>query len=220
MKPLSESLRKIKTVLNILNEQRLTFISPVENVKYCPCGYKKDMPLPDYSSFEPYVQGTVWSEKMDEHGWFCFTVNSPEEIGENEFILRIRTDETDWDAVNPQFIVYVDGKITQGLDTNHTTVRLSGKTSYNIHIYAYAGMNYKIRVKFYADIMVEHPDITKLYYDALIPSQILEYADENSKEYQEFIFGEKGVLKKWLRFGIGGYRLDVADELLISISPS
>ena len=187
MKPLSESLRKIKTVLNILNEQRLTFISPVENVKYCPCGYKKDMPLPDYSSFEPYVQGTVWSEKMDEHGWFCFTVNSPEEIGENEFILRIRTDETDWDAVNPQFIVYVDGKITQGLDTNHTTVRLSGKTSYNIHIYAYAGMNYKIRVKFYADIMVEHPDITKLYYDVLIPSQILEYADENSKEYHEIV---------------------------------
>ena len=36
-------------------------------------------------------------------------INSPEEIGEGEFILKIRTDETDWDAVNPQFIVYVDG---------------------------------------------------------------------------------------------------------------
>ncbi len=37
--------------------------------------------------------------------------------------------------------------------------------------------------------------------------------NENSKSYQEFIFGEKGVLKHWLRRGIGGYRLDVADEL-------
>ena len=42
---------------------------------------------------------------------------------------------------------------------------------------------------------------------------ILPEINENSKDYQEFIFGNDGVLKKWLRFGIGGYRLDVADEL-------
>ena len=42
---------------------------------------------------------------------------------------------------------------------------------------------------------------------------ILPEINENSLEYQEFIFGEKGVLKNWLRSGIGGYRLDVADEL-------
>ena len=42
---------------------------------------------------------------------------------------------------------------------------------------------------------------------------ILPEVNENSDEYQNFIFGEKGVLKKWLQFGIGGYRLDVADEL-------
>lgn len=37
--------------------------------------------------------------------------------------------------------------------------------------------------------------------------------NENSEEYQNFIFGSDGVLKKWLNFDIGGYRLDVADEL-------
>lgn len=75
---------------------------------------------------------------------------------------------------------------------------------------------------------------------------ILPEVNENSEDYQEFIFGEytkhddsagygaktddggfaavcngydnkgldeSGVLKKWLSFGIGGYRLDVADEL-------
>lgn len=42
---------------------------------------------------------------------------------------------------------------------------------------------------------------------------ILPEVNENSKEYQEFIFGKEGVLWKWLDFGIGGYRLDVADEL-------
>ncbi len=42
---------------------------------------------------------------------------------------------------------------------------------------------------------------------------ILPEINENSEDYQRFIFGEGGVLKKWLGLGIGGYRLDVADEL-------
>ncbi len=42
---------------------------------------------------------------------------------------------------------------------------------------------------------------------------VLPEVNENSEDYQKFIFGEGGVLKKWLGFGIGGYRLDVADEL-------
>ncbi len=42
---------------------------------------------------------------------------------------------------------------------------------------------------------------------------VLPEVNENSKEYQDFIFEKGGVLKKWLGFGIGGYRLDVADEL-------
>ncbi len=42
---------------------------------------------------------------------------------------------------------------------------------------------------------------------------ILPEVNEKSDAYQEFIFGESGVLKNWLSYGIGGYRLDVADEL-------
>ncbi len=42
---------------------------------------------------------------------------------------------------------------------------------------------------------------------------ILPEINENSEDYQNFIFGNEGVLKHWLSLGIGGYRLDVADEL-------
>ncbi|MBQ9743850.1 MAG: alpha-mannosidase [Clostridia bacterium] len=196
MKPLSESIRKIKTLLSVLDRERYTHISPVENIKFKKCDYKGTGPLPDYSAFDCYTPGTVWSDKMDEHAWFCFDVDAPETVGEGELIVKIRTDETDWDAVNPQFIVYVDGKITQGLDTNHMMVRLSGKKSYKMHIYAYAGMHYKINVRFFADIMVEHPDITKLYYDLLIPYQVLDYADENSKEYHEIVTRLNSALTK------------------------
>ncbi len=50
-------------------------------------------------------------------------------------------------------------------------------------------------------------------YESWWGIDILPEVNESSEEYQNFIFGKDGVLKKWLSFGIGGYRLDVADEL-------
>ena len=37
--------------------------------------------------------------------------------------------------------------------------------------------------------------------------------EENDPDYIEFICGENGVLRRWLRLGASGWRLDVADEL-------
>ncbi len=37
--------------------------------------------------------------------------------------------------------------------------------------------------------------------------------EEKDPGYQEFICGEQGVIRKWLRLGASGWRLDVADEL-------
>ncbi len=37
--------------------------------------------------------------------------------------------------------------------------------------------------------------------------------NEQSESYCNFMFGKDGVLKKWLRLGAAGWRLDVADEL-------
>ena len=50
-------------------------------------------------------------------------------------------------------------------------------------------------------------------YDSWWGIETLPAVNERSPSYQNFIFGERGVLKTWLRHGIGGYRLDVADEL-------
>ena len=54
-----------------------------------------------------------------------------------------------------------------------------------------------------------HPN----FYQSWWGIDILPEVNETSEEYQEFIFGKEGVLWHWLDCGIGGYRLDVADEL-------
>lgn len=50
-------------------------------------------------------------------------------------------------------------------------------------------------------------------YDYWWGMKNLPVCDGHSKEWQEYIFGEKGIIDKWFALGIDGLRLDVADEL-------
>ncbi len=50
-------------------------------------------------------------------------------------------------------------------------------------------------------------------YDCWWGIRTLPAVNERSESYRNFIFGEGGVLRTWQRRGIGGWRLDVADEL-------
>lgn len=50
-------------------------------------------------------------------------------------------------------------------------------------------------------------------YKAWWGIETLPETDEENSGFVEFITGENGVLRHWLRYGIRGWRLDVADEL-------
>ena len=50
-------------------------------------------------------------------------------------------------------------------------------------------------------------------YDSWWGIDVLPAINESCPSYVEFITGENGVLRQWLRAGISGWRLDVADEL-------
>lgn len=55
----------------------------------------------------------------------------------------------------------------------------------------------------------EYPD----RYESWWGIDTMPQVEENNPEYQEFICGRQGVVRKWLRAGASGWRLDVADEL-------
>jgi glycosidase len=50
-------------------------------------------------------------------------------------------------------------------------------------------------------------------YEAWWGIDTLPQVREDNPEYRSFIFGADGVLRHWMRAGISGWRLDVADEL-------
>ncbi len=53
------------------------------------------------------------------------------------------------------------------------------------------------------------PDDYECWWDV----KILPRVNSNNQSYQDFILGNGGVVEKWMKKGIDGFRLDVADEL-------
>ena len=55
----------------------------------------------------------------------------------------------------------------------------------------------------------EYPDNYECWWDV----KILPRVNSNCPSYQNYILGNGGVIEKWMKKGIDGFRLDVADEL-------
>lgn len=70
----------------------------------------------------------------------------------------------------------------------------------------------------YRDYNSPYRDWFKFYdypngYDAWWGVKTLPETNEDNDSFTDYITGENGILRKYLRLGIGGWRLDVADEL-------
>ncbi|MCD7722395.1 MAG: glycoside hydrolase family 13 protein [Clostridiales bacterium] len=50
-------------------------------------------------------------------------------------------------------------------------------------------------------------------YESWWGIKLLPEIDETNESFRKYICGENGILRKWLRLGASGWRLDVADEL-------
>lgn len=76
------------------------------------------------SGFVPY-DGRPWGGK-DVDAVFRFSLAIPPEMEGKPAILQLSTDGNGgWAAANPQPLVFVNGQIRQGMDSNHTTLLLA-----------------------------------------------------------------------------------------------
>lgn len=196
MKPINESLKNLKVIINKLRENVIIEKHPIENISYKLCEYKVGSVLPSTEDFVPFTSTTTWGKERDKHAWFYIPLDASA-FGGEEIKLNISTGIDGWDATNPQFIAYVDGKIRQGLDTNHTYIYLSGKDKYDVLLYGYSGMEaHRCDLTLKADIIIENSDVKKLLYDVSVPCDALEFLSDNSYEYHNIIaIMEKAINK-------------------------
>lgn len=161
---------------------------PQNGFLYKECDYKKGNDLPEIDgTFREFVTyKDRWAGECDKHAWFYKKITVPEDFSEGEAELSIASDATvGWACVNPQFIAYVNGKLVQGIDKNHREIFLGGPGEYEIYLYAYTGSVFPEHVDFIATLRLVDKKIKKLYYDLKVPFEILEFEDENSRNYFE-----------------------------------
>ncbi len=175
-----------KCVLSFLNTvSGLIYrrLDDVDNVEMCPTnGYKKDN-TPPTDGWSKCGDSILFTG-MDEHYWFRTKLHTPS-VSEDEYIvLRVTTGrEGGWDATNPQGLLYLNGEMVQGLDTNHTEAYLESDTDYTVHNYFYLGTYAGGVVQYKMALYAVNRDVEKLYYDVKIPFDACQMLDTDNGEY-------------------------------------
>lgn len=144
----------------------------------------EDVSLDD-SSWSSYEEGMKWGGR-DVTCWFRTQFGVPAKYAGKTLVYEVKTGrEGQWDAVNPQFIVYVNGRLIQGLDVNHRHIVLAEEAKeddiYNIALHAYSGMH-ETMVELSSSISVLNKEVEKLYFDLKVPHDIAALLEVEDKK--------------------------------------
>lgn len=172
---------KIRILCENLEKQAKCSYGNIDPLEYVKSGYKKSNTPP--ADGWALMDESVHLEGRDTHFWIRGRFHTPI-VDENVYLVLEATTgkEGQWDATNPQGLLYLNGKMVQGYDTNHTEAFLEADTEYQMYNYIYLGMQsdpIQLRMRICGiDRRVE-----RLYYDVLVPYEACLLLEENSDDY-------------------------------------
>lgn len=157
-----------------LQQGILTTRVKIERVDFTLCGYKTGNTPPDLSAFRPLNP----AEKLavpDQHHWLHFTVDTPAlRFPENALVLEFSAGVAGghwWAGDYPQTIAYINGRMAQGLDANHRTVRVPENAHLDVYLYNYFSDGEAAADAFWFTLRIAEQDtvIRKAYWDLKVP---------------------------------------------------
>ena len=128
----------------------------------------------DKGEWRPFGDEEYWGSR-ELYCWFRQTVTIPESFRDREVVYAVDPQpEHGWDSGSFQFILFVNGKITQGLDPNHTYAILThcakGGETFDVALNAYCDDNsFCGQGKFHAFLKSRDTVARDLYYDLSVP---------------------------------------------------
>ena len=144
----------------------------------------------DTSAWKPFRRGEIWGGDR-EYYWFETILTIPEEFDGKCVVYEVKTGaEGGWDATNPQFSIFVDGKRIQGLDVNHREIVLTEKAeagrSYRVILSAYTGDG---NFHLFLDTAMKVLDraTEKYYYDLAVPYDTARLLDPEDGDHIRII---------------------------------
>ncbi len=143
-----------------------------------------DAAAPYLTKAQPYPIYGQWGGR-NSYCWFSTAVHLPDGFAQEKLLLRVSTafhQQPDtallssfvsapsggWDLMNPQFMVFVNGRLRQGMDINHTVSFLEPEDyqsgTFRLDFQAYTGLT-DSRYSFLPEICVLDTAVKDLYYD-------------------------------------------------------
>jgi len=177
-----EELKKLKV------KQRFS----IDNWRYKEGNYiRPEDAEADTAAWEDFdCQNMHWYGK-DRHYWFKTTYQVPEALDGKNMWLHVRTQIDEWDdAKNPQFLLFVNGEVVQGIDMNHRDVFLRREAKageeLELELQAYTGTLHR---EFNLIVEMREIDdlIEKLYYDLWVPLAAFSRMEEDDKNRKDIL---------------------------------
>ena len=135
-------------------------------------------------AWRPY-EARAWQGR-DRYVWLKCHVDVPQRMAGLPLYFVLETGRSGWDALNPQFAVYVDGKLRQGFDVNHRDLLLAEKAvpgaRHEILLSGYSGAGEgDIHVK--AFLEARRPEVAALYHDIRVPHEAARLMQKDQGSY-------------------------------------
>ena len=136
----------------------------------------------DWRQWEKFGRHSVWA-KHQEHTWFAAEITVPEEARGKVFAAHFTSQWQDRPgSTDPQCLAYLDGKIAQALDGNHTELVIErDAVPGNKHVLLVNAFTFFDRplVGFEVDFFIRNERAEKLYYDLQTPLDVAVLLQQN-----------------------------------------
>ncbi|PYE82445.1 alpha-mannosidase [Pseudoroseicyclus aestuarii] len=129
----------------------------------------------DWRGWPGFTQRTTWS-RAQGHTWFAAEITVPEEAKGQTFVLRF---SSQWQerpgSTDPQCLAYLDGKIAQAIDGNHTELLIMRDavpgTTVTLHVDAFTFFDRPL-AGFGVEYLVRNEAVERLYHDLRTPFDV------------------------------------------------
>ena len=178
-----DKIRVITDQLLILSRSKAMELT---DIACCPGGYKSGNRPPE-GPWRPWNSQDRFSGH-DAHYWFHLQFDTPAAQPGRQLYFHLTTGyEGDWDGVNPQGIVYLNGELVQGVDINHTDVLLEPGMQYDMYVYMYTSLLRQISACFNAELVWVDTETEGLYYDLKVPLDATRWLKAGSEDYWKIL---------------------------------
>ncbi len=187
--------KRVQVICNELKKLRVKGRIPVMDWEYKKGNFFHPQDAEnDGTPWEHFDGKTMHWYGPDQHYWFKTTFVIPQEMDGRRLWMHVSTQIKEWDdGKNPQFLLFINGEVVQGIDMNHRMVNITecakGGEELTVELQAYTGTlhdEFQLRVDFFEMDAL----INKVYYDLQVPLwafQRMEKEDRNRMEIENVL---------------------------------